>query len=104
VNRREAIAAFAAEMLAESYYDAHEVLEEFWRTLDRRSSEALVLQGLIQGAVALEHLKRGHPDRAARLARKAVPKLDQAAEVDGFDATALRRRLIGMLDADSAQA
>ena len=104
MSRQEAIAGFRVEMLAERYYDAHEVLEEFWRTLDRSSSEALVLQGLIQGAVALAHLKRGRPDRAARLARKAVPKLEQVAEVDGFDATALRQRLIGMIDADSAPA
>ena len=104
MSRRDAIARFSADLQAESYFDAHEVLEEFWRTLDRTSEEALVLQGLIQGAVALEHLKRGRPDRAARLARKAVPKFEQVTEIDGFDASALRLRLIVMIDADSAPA
>ena len=82
-------------MEAGRFFDAHEVLEEVWRTLDRGSPEAQALQGLIQGAVALEHERRGRPDRGARVARKAVPKLAGVGEMGGFDdihATARYRR------------
>ena len=88
-------------MEAGRFFDAHEVLEEVWRTLDRGSPEAQALQGLIQGAVALEHERRGRPDRGARVARKAVPKLAGVGEMGGFDADKLRRRLIAMIAAET---
>ena len=100
-TRSEAIAAFAAELAAERFFEAHEVLEEFWQTLDRASEDALRLQGLIQAAVALEHAARGRPDRGARLARKALPKLEGLKEVDGYDPDPLRQRLVRLI-ADGA--
>ena len=88
-------------MEAGRFFDAHEVLEEVWRTLDRGSPEAQALQGLIQGAVALEHERRGRPDRGARVARKAGPKLAGVGEMGGFDGDKLRRRLIAMIAAET---
>ena len=92
---------FCGDMGAGRFFDAHEALEEVWRTLDRASPEAQTLQGLIQGAVALEHERRGRPDRGARVARKAVPKLAGVGEIGGFDADKLRRRLSDMIDAET---
>lgn len=96
------MAAFARELAAGRFFEAHEVLEEHWQTLERGSDEAIGLQGLIQAAVALEHERRGRPDRGARLARKALPKIEGLGLVDGFDPDPLRRRLIGMIAADEA--
>lgn len=55
------------------WFEAHEELELAWReeTGDRRQC----LQGLIQGAVALEHLRRGNPRGAWGQWAKARAKL-----------------------------
>ena len=44
--------------MARDYFEAHEALEDPWREMERGEAWADVLQGLIQLAVALEHLKR----------------------------------------------
>jgi len=43
----------------EAYFEAHEVLEEAWHPL-RRSKHSLanLVKGLINGAIAFEHIKR----------------------------------------------
>jgi hypothetical protein len=41
------------------YFSAHEVLEEEWRRSSKGSLERKLLQGLINGAVALELKRRG---------------------------------------------
>lgn len=55
------------------WFEAHEALELAWReaTGERRQ----LLQGLIQGAVALEHLRRGNPRGAHGQWSKARAKL-----------------------------
>ncbi len=44
----------------EAYFEAHEVLEEAWHPL-RKADHPLknLVKGLINGAIAFEHLKRG---------------------------------------------
>ena len=60
-------------------FHAHEVCELRWRqcpAMDRR-----VWQGLAQWCAALTHLAREHPERAARVAVKALATLDAAPHV-----------------------
>ncbi len=55
---------------SEAYYDAHEVLEEAWHPLRlRKDPMANALKGLINAAVAFEHLKRNRPAAADRARR-----------------------------------
>jgi len=55
------------------YFDAHEALEAAWHPL-RLSKDPLanLLKGLINGAVALEHIKRGGENYAGRAQRVVV--------------------------------
>ena len=55
------------------YYEAHEVWEDLWRTLD--GSDRLFVQALIQAAVALHHLRRENLAGARQLARATISKL-----------------------------
>ena len=56
------------------YFDAHEVWEEVWRPLDP-CPKKVFYQGLIQAAVALEHLRRGNARGARTLHHGAQLKL-----------------------------
>lgn len=60
-------------LLHREYFEAHEALEVAWRRAS--GTRRTVLQGLIQGAVALEHLRRGNPRGAWGQWGKARPKL-----------------------------
>jgi len=54
------------------YYEAHEVLEEAWHPLRRRRDERRNLaKGLINAAVAFEHLRRDRP-KSRRVAAQAI--------------------------------
>jgi len=54
------------------YYEAHEVLEEAWHPLRRRGDERRNLaKGLINAAVAFEHLRRNRP-KSRRVATQAI--------------------------------
>ena len=55
------------------YFDCHEVLEEVW--LEFSGERKKFLQGLIQLAVALHHLRNNNPVGAGRLLAAAVEKL-----------------------------
>jgi predicted metal-dependent hydrolase len=55
------------------FFVAHERWEEVWQELN--GTERLAVQGLIQIAAALHHLKEGRRDPAARLLEKGVMKL-----------------------------
>jgi uncharacterized membrane-anchored protein YhcB (DUF1043 family) len=45
----------------EEYFDAHEVLEEAWHPLRlKKHPLANLVKGLINGAIAFEHIKRNH--------------------------------------------
>ena len=56
------------------YFDAHEVWEDAWHlvTGERRD----FYQGLIQCAVALEHVRRGNPRGALMVLARARPRLE----------------------------
>lgn len=74
---RGALLRFLRLMDEGCYYDAHEVLEEAWHPL-RRQNDPLgnLLKGLINGAVAFEHLKRGREGSFDR-ARKVMGSFDR---------------------------
>lgn len=67
-------------LLARDYFEAHEALEDPWREMERGEAWADVLQGLIQLAVALEHLKRDNWMGAFNVWQKAKAKLRKAPE------------------------
>jgi hypothetical protein len=57
----------------EKYFEAHEVLEEFWKGCKKDSNlqnVAKVLKGFINAAIAFEHLKRNKP-KSIKVAKKA---------------------------------
>ncbi len=66
-----ALQAYLQLLDAQEYFEAHEVLEEAWHPLRlRKDPLANLAKGLINGAVAFEHLKRNRPgaeDRACRV-------------------------------------
>lgn len=65
------------------FFDAHEVLEELWQEYD--GPDRTAYQGLIQIAVALEHLRRGNRKGArgvlASARRRLAPHLPEALGV-----------------------
>ena len=62
---------------AGDYWLAHEALETVWRSILRDGDEAAarVWQGLIQGAAALLHQRRGNRHGVAVVGRSALEKL-----------------------------
>jgi len=75
------LSAFQKQLLAqgiaffnqELFFECHEALEEAW--LDASGEQKTFLQGLIQLAVALHHLRRENLNGAARLLAAGVEKL-----------------------------
>jgi predicted metal-dependent hydrolase len=55
------------------FFECHEVLEEAW--LEASGDQKRFLQGLIQVAVALHHLRRGNHAGAGRLLTAGIEKL-----------------------------
>ena len=60
---------------ARDWYEAHEVLEIPWRAAPPGEQKRF-LQGLIQLAVSLEHLRRGNPRGALGQWRKGRAKME----------------------------
>ena len=59
-------------LLSEEYFEAHEVLEEAWHPLRRRDDPLRhPVKGLINAAIAFEHLRRDRP-KSKRVALKAM--------------------------------
>jgi hypothetical protein len=57
-----ALKAYILRLERGAYFEAHEILEEAWHPLRlRKDPLANLLKGLINGAIALEHLKRQTP-------------------------------------------
>jgi predicted metal-dependent hydrolase len=55
----DALTSYLDHLDQGEYFDAHEVLEEGWHPLRlRRDPLANLVKGLINGAIAFEHLKR----------------------------------------------
>ena len=61
----------------EEYFKAHEVLEEAWHPL-RKAKDPIrnLVKGLINAAIAFEHLKRAKPG-AERVTRKVIASFDR---------------------------
>jgi predicted metal-dependent hydrolase len=61
----------------EAYFEAHEVLEEAWHPL-RKADHPLknLLKGLINGAIAFEHIKRNR-NNACSNARKVMASFER---------------------------
>ncbi|BAF71076.1 DUF309 domain-containing protein [Sulfurovum sp. NBC37-1] len=63
------------------YFDAHEVLEEAWHPLRlNKDPLANLTKGLINGAVAFEHLKR-NKSNASEKARKVMTSYEKHKEI-----------------------
>jgi len=91
---REALHAYIDLMGKEAYFDAHDALEKAWYPLRKEKTPlGNLLRGLINGAVAFEHLKRAKPgaeerakkimgsfDRYAALCDKDIPEADLFAK------------------------
>lgn len=62
-NLKKGLEEYLELVEKERYFDAHEVLEEEWHPL-RKANHPLknLVKGLINGAIALEHLKRNRKD------------------------------------------
>jgi len=59
------------------FFEAHEILEEAWHILRRaKDDRAKPIRGLINAAIAFEHLKRERP-KSFRVAKKAIGAYDR---------------------------
>jgi predicted metal-dependent hydrolase len=72
-----ALKAYLELLDQEEYFEAHEVLEEAWHPL-RLSSHPLsnLVKGLINGAIAFEHIKRNKSNMPAR-AQKVIASYER---------------------------
>lgn len=68
----------------QDYFDAHELWEHHWRALSV-GQDKLLIQALIQWAVALHHHQRHNPEGATRLLDKALRVMS------GYEALEIRR-------------
>ena len=72
-----ALKAYILLLDEEEYFEAHEVLEEAWHPLRlKKDPLANLLKGLINGAVAFEHLKR-NSDNAQQKACKVMASYER---------------------------
>ncbi|MCS7145241.1 MAG: DUF309 domain-containing protein [Nitrososphaerota archaeon] len=70
----EELVSLAAELFNEErFWEAHEVLEQVWRT--KRGAEREVLSGLIKLAAAFVHLQKGRPQNFFKLLNAAMSHL-----------------------------
>jgi predicted metal-dependent hydrolase len=85
-------------MRAESWFDAHEALEDEWR--DAPEPERDFLQGLVHVTVAWHHAGNGNRPGAERQLEKAARRLAPYAPTHrGVDVTAV----LGQVEAASAR-
>jgi len=72
-----ALKAYLKFLDQKAYFEAHEVLEEAWHPL-RKADHPLknLLKGLINGAVAFEHIKRNRKN-AEENARKVIASFER---------------------------
>ena len=72
-----ALKQYVALLNEAAYFDAHEVLEEAWHPLRlKKDPLANLLKGLINGAVAFEHLKRNR-NNAKEKARRVMASYER---------------------------
>lgn len=74
---RAALISYLDLMDKQKYFDAHEVLEEAWHPM-RKKKDPLqnLVKGLINAAVAFEHLKRAKPGAGQR-ARRVIASFER---------------------------
>jgi len=77
------------------YYEVHEWLEQYW--LEAGGSDREALQGLIQVAVALEHLARGNARGARSLVEEGCRKM-LGRRLRGLDLDAFARDVSASVD------
>jgi uncharacterized protein len=79
------------------YFDAHEALEDAWRTC--AGEEKLLLQGVTQAAVALHHHSTGNLTGARSVLARALANMSGYAEGSaGLRLVALRKSLVACLE------
>jgi len=84
-------------MEAGEYFEAHEALEEAWHVLRRRRDPLRgPVKGLINAAIAFEHLKRGRP-KAWRVATRALDSYRRRCRGDESPEIAASCRLVERL-------
>jgi predicted metal-dependent hydrolase len=67
-----ALREFCRRLEREEFFEAHEVLEEAWHVLRKRKDPlASPVKGLINAAIAFEHLRRNRP-KSRRVAQAAM--------------------------------
>jgi predicted metal-dependent hydrolase len=85
-------------MRAERWFDAHEALEDEWRTAPERERD--FLQGLVHVTVAWHHAARGNAPGASRQLAKATRRLAPYAPVHrGVDVASV----LGQVEAAAAR-
>ena len=83
---------------AERFFECHEAWEQVWNR--SQGDDKLILQGLIQAAVAILHLERGNREGANSLYSKARLKLDLAGKTfKGLDVERFRCELANFFTA-----
>ncbi len=86
------------------YFECHELLEEYWKSLPKDAENRELWVGLIQIAVAQYHLRRGNARGAIMMFRQAARRIDeQGASMAGLDAEALQRLLQERISALESQ-
>lgn len=91
-ERDAAIAGFEAAFGAGRFFDAHEILEQYW--VAYRGPDRDFYRGLIQAAVALHHARSGNSTGATSVAARARTNLAPYAPVHaGVDVVAMLQQL-----------
>ena len=69
-NLEEALKSYLTLLKSEAYFEAHEVLEEAWHPL-RKANHPIknLAKGLINGAIAFEHIKRNRKNAHEKASR-----------------------------------
>jgi len=76
------------------YFECHELLEDYWKSLPRHAPNRGVWVGLIQIAVAQYHHRRGNVRGAVKMFRQAAARIDErGALAVGLDLGKLQRDL-----------
>lgn len=76
------------------FHEAHEEIEESWKTYPKGHPTRVFFQGLIQAAVAMHHHRRGKPGPAVTMIERARTKLVTAPSTHfGIDVARLLRDL-----------
>ncbi|HZU21535.1 MAG TPA: DUF309 domain-containing protein [Terriglobales bacterium] len=73
------------------YFDAHEVWEDLWRETD--GPDKLLVQGLVQSAVALHHASTGNYVGARSVMERAITNIGGCRVYKGADVAQMRREL-----------